>query len=150
MLILVLEQKHLLVSFVSSLMKNKIQSSKDLIVEPTRTSFGVEFLFDQRLMRFSGDSYPENAYDFFHPLFQWVNKLVHHSHQPIFVEFRVNYFNTSSSKYLFQILEALHAFHENGNTVHVRFFMQENGEDTFETWKELMDELELPFEKRKE
>jgi hypothetical protein len=131
-------------------MKNKTQVSKDLIIEPTGTSFGVEFLFDQRLLRFSGDSYPENAFDFFNPLLQWIKILVNHSRKPVFVEFKVNYFNTSSSKFLFQILEMLHAFRDKGNTVCVSFLMQENGDDTFETWKELMDELELPFEKQKE
>jgi hypothetical protein len=131
-------------------MKNKTQVSKDLIIEPTRTTFGIEFFFEQRLLRFSGDSYPENAFDFFNPLLQWIKKLVNHSRIPVLVEFRVNYFNTSSSKYLFQILEMLHAYRSKGNTVSVTFFMQENGDDTFETWRELMDELELPFEKLKE
>jgi hypothetical protein len=42
-------------------MNRKTPVSKDLFIEATRTSFGNDFLHSIGIMRFSGDSNPENA-----------------------------------------------------------------------------------------
>jgi len=126
-------------------MKRKAPVSKDLIIEATRTSLGIEYLYSKGLLRLSGDSYPENAADFFQPLLQWVNEYVRVPHEQTTVEFRVKYFNTSSSRYIFQIMEILHTFEARDNAVKVVWISQGQDDDMLDTWRELMDELEMAY-----
>jgi predicted membrane GTPase involved in stress response len=96
-------------------------------------------------LQFSGDSYPENAADFFQPLLQWVNNYVRVPHEQTTVEFRLKYFNTSSSRYIFQIMEILHGYQARGNAVKVVWKSQGQDDDMLDTWREIMDELEMPY-----
>lgn len=127
------------------IMKRKAPVSKDLIIEASRTSFGIDFLYSSGIMRFSGDSYPENAGDFFQPLLHWVKDFVRVPRNMTQVEFRVKYFNTSTSKYLFQIMEMLHDYQAKGNTVKVFWIIQGEDDDMLDTWRELMNELEMEY-----
>lgn len=126
-------------------MKRKAPVSKDLIIEATRTTLGVEFFYSKGLLRLSGDSFPENAADFFQPLLQWVKDYVGAAHEQTKVEFRVKYFNTSSSRYIFQIMEILHGFEGQGNPVQVVWISHGQDDDMLDTWRELMDELEMAY-----
>ncbi len=126
-------------------MKRKTPGSKDLFIEATRTTLGVEFLYSKGVLRLTGDSYPENAADFFLPLLKWVKDYVRVLHEQTTVEFRVKYFNTSSSRYIFQIMEILHAFEARDNAVKVVWISQGQDDDLLETWRELMDELEMAY-----
>jgi hypothetical protein len=126
-------------------MKKKAPVPRDLNIAATPTSFGIEFLFKEGLLRFSGNSYPENAVDFFQPLLNWVEDYLQVPRQQTLVEYRVNYFNTSSSKYLFQIMELINAFHQKGNTVNVVWVSNEENDEMLETWREIMGELEMEY-----
>lgn len=126
-------------------MKKKAPVPRDLNIAATPTSFGIEFLFKEGLLRFSGNSYPENAVDFFQPLLNWVVDYLQIPRQQTLVEYRVNYFNTSSSKYLFQIMELINAFHQKGNTVNVVWVSNKENDEMLETWREIMGELEMEY-----
>lgn len=126
-------------------MKRKAPVSKDLIIGSTRTTLGIEFLNSKGVLRLSGDSFPENAADFFQPLLQWVKDYVRVPHEQTKVEFQVKYFNTSSSRYIFQIMEILHAFEGQGNAVQVVWISHGQDDDMLDTWRELMDELEMAY-----
>lgn len=126
-------------------MKKKVAASKDLLVSPTRTSFGIEFLFSQGVLKFTGHSYPENSVEFFQPLLNWVKDLTSFPGKKIRVELRVKYFNTSTSKYLFQIMELLQAYHAKGNELDIIWFSSGNDDDMLDSWREIMHELDLGF-----
>ncbi|MEE4176785.1 MAG: DUF1987 domain-containing protein [Bacteroides sp.] len=126
-------------------MKKKAPVLRDLMIAATPASFGVEFRINEGLLRFSGNSYPENAVDFFQPLLNWVRDYVRNTRQQTLVEFRINYFNTSSSKYLFQIMEIMNAFRQKGNPVEVVWISNAENDEMLETWREIMIELELEY-----
>ena len=127
-------------------MKKKPLVPQALKIEASPTSFGIEFKGSEGLLRFLGNSYPENAVDFFQPLLQWVHDYVRIPRKHTLVEFRVNYFNTSSSKYLFQIMEFICAFHAKGNPVKVIWVSNEENNEMLDTWHEIMGELEMDYE----
>jgi hypothetical protein len=64
----------------------------------------------------------------------------------ILVSFSVSYFNTSSSKYLFEILEHLNNYHRDYGTVKILWHHLEDEDDILETWKELAMELDIPYD----
>ncbi|HSV88829.1 MAG TPA: DUF1987 domain-containing protein [Bacteroidales bacterium] len=117
----------------------------DLVVNATRSTFGIEFLYSEGVLRFSGDSYPENSSEFFEPLLRWIENFTRVPHPKVSVEFNVNYFNTNSSKYLFQILSLLKKYQSEGNYLQFVWFNKEPGDEMLETWLEMMEELELDY-----
>jgi hypothetical protein len=118
---------------------------KELIIEPTKTTFFVNFDFSNGIIRFSGNSFPENAIEFFQPLIDKLKLSLRNYKKPLKVIFQVNYFNTSSSKYLFKIMEVLEQHQNKGNEVEVIWHFVEGEEDMLETWSELIGELDLEF-----
>jgi len=117
----------------------------DLVVNASRSTFGIEFLFSAGILRFSGDSFPENSNEFFEPLIRWVENFVSIPHPRVRVEFNINYFNTSSSKYIFLILSLLKKYHGEGNVLEFVWYETSSDNEMVETWKEIMEELQLDF-----
>lgn len=58
----------------------------------------------------SGDILPENSFDFFEPIFEWIKKYSENPDKNFVFEFAINIINTSSTRrlvYLFKLLEKL-------------------------------------------
>lgn len=119
---------------------------KEFVIEPTKTTFAIMFDFSTGILQFSGNSYPENVIEFFLPLIERLKNYLKSCRKPLKVIFRVNYFNTSSSKYLFKIMELLDQHRRKGFEVDIHWHFAEGEEDMLEIWKELMGELDLDFQ----
>lgn len=85
-----------------------------------------------------GESYPENAWAFYAPLFEWARALVV-TKRPLKVCFQLDYLNTSSTKMLLDFLTQLEEYHAVGSSVSLVWYyqpgievMKEAGEDLFE------------------
>lgn len=85
-----------------------------------------------------GESYPENAWSFYAPLFEWVRGLIAED-RSIKVCFLLDYLNTSSTKMFLDLLKLLEEYQANGKAVSVVWYyqagievMKEAGEDLFE------------------
>ncbi|MBG6247250.1 MULTISPECIES: DUF1987 domain-containing protein [Symbiopectobacterium] len=75
----------------------------------------VDFCFDTHRLSLSGESYPENAAAFYRPLIEKVGaylaELSHRDDAPateIEAHISLSYFNSSSTKMLFSLLNVLH------------------------------------------
>ncbi len=79
------------------------------------------------------------------PLLDWIGVFVDLETRPLEVILEVDYFNTSSTKYLFQIMEKVREYRSMGHPVDIAFYYSRDMEDVLLAWKELMDELDLPF-----
>ncbi|HAJ99747.1 MAG TPA: hypothetical protein DCM62_06960 [Bacteroidales bacterium] len=126
-------------------MKNGKILNKDLRIKPTTSTFGIEFLYAEGLLRIRGNSYPDNSYGFFEPLLNWIDNLLQSGISTIKVEFSVGYFNTSSSKYLYQIMYRLKQFEAKGTRLEFFWYLLSDDEEMAATWKEIMDELNLQY-----
>ncbi len=118
---------------------------ENLIISPTKTTFGVNFNVEKGALDISGTSYPDNAIEFFKPILDWVKEFTETKNDPLLIQFKVNYYNTSSSKYLFKMLEMIENYYKKGNEVDLIWHYYEGEEDMLDTWKELIDELDLPY-----
>ncbi len=118
---------------------------QNLIIEPTKMTFGISFSAEKGNMVISGTSYPDNAIEFFRPILDWVKEFTETRNEPVILQFRVNYYNTSSSKYIFKMLEMFENYHAKGNNVEIVWHYYEGEEEMLETWKELINELDLPY-----
>ncbi len=128
------------------LVKQSDPFMEDLNIEPTKTTFGVRFHSTNGFMEIKGNSYPENAIEFFQPLLDWVRNFTKANRKPVRLVFKVNYFNTSSSKYIFKLMEIFHEYQKRGNKIEVQWQFFQGQEDMLETWQELMGELDMKYQ----
>jgi hypothetical protein len=107
-------------------------------IEATATSPEVDFRFDQHFLTIKGESYPENAAAFYAPIVQQLrNYLATHQGPAITTNIALAYFNSSSTKMLFSIFDALDQSAQAGNQIQVNWYHDEEDETIFEFGEEL-------------
>ena len=70
----------------------------------------VEFNPDAGIFRIEGESYPENAMEFYRPVIECLNEFVNQSEKGLEVNLKMLYFNSSSSKCLLDIFDILEEY----------------------------------------
>ncbi|MDQ7781640.1 MAG: DUF1987 domain-containing protein [Desulfomonilaceae bacterium] len=116
----------------------------NLIVEATKSSPWICFDAENRILEIKGKSYPENASEFFAPVFEWLKKYFASTQTaPTEVNLDIIYLNSSSSKAFLVLFDILEQAARNGHTVHVNWRYDEDDETALELGEEFMEDLEF-------
>ena len=94
----------------------------------------------------SGRSLPEDVAAFYKPILTWLENFAETGPDKITFDFKLNYFNTASSKMILDILLKLEEMNEDGDKVNIRWHYPSNDEDMKEAGEEYADMVEIPFE----
>lgn len=107
-----------------------------------------EVLLDAALgvIKISGRSLPENAWAFYKPILEWTRAYCSALNQPTNVELQLDYFNSSSGRYLYEILTILEQETRDRSVVSIRWIVEKDDELMVEKGEELMGLLDLKFE----
>ncbi len=97
-------------------------------------------------MEISGRSLPEDVVTFYAPILEWLDDYAENTLEKTVFNFKLEYFNTASSKLLLDILLKLEDIHEDGHEVLVRWHFPDDDEDMEEAGEEYEDIVEVPFE----
>jgi hypothetical protein len=92
-------------------------------------------------IKLEGRSFPENPPVFFAPILEWANG---YSEEKMTINVKLDYFNTSTSKQLYKLLEAL-VKNPHVKDLDINWYYEEGDEDTLETGEHYSDLLETPF-----
>ena len=84
-----------------------------LHIEGTEDTPEVLLDSENNTFSISGRSFPENAIEFYEPIFAWLQKYAEEAENDIEFEFCMEYFNTSSSKQIAKIFLLLEKINEN-------------------------------------
>ena len=128
----------------------------NLILEKTDNTPGVMLDGTQHLVEFIGDSRPENAKLFFEPIFNWIKEYENHLyylsneaslHINTNVNFKLEYFNSSSARYVIDIIKALHTIELSNKKVTVVFnwFFDSEDEDLKDSGLEFVKMTGIPM-----
>jgi hypothetical protein len=110
----------------------------NLYIAATATSPEVDFRFDMHRLTLKGESYPENAAAFYAPITQQLREyLAGCEGQVITADIALAYFNSSSTKMLFSLFDALDEAAQGGNQVHMNWYHDAEDETIFEFGEEL-------------
>ncbi|MBN1182985.1 MAG: DUF1987 domain-containing protein [Bacteroidales bacterium] len=101
---------------------------------------------DKNIFEFSGRSLPEDAEEFFRPVLNWIDAYVQIPNESTKLEFRMDYFNTSSSKSILEILEKFENILDAGKAVKVIWYYNNMDEDMLEAGQDYSKMVRLPFE----
>lgn len=98
------------------------------------------------LCRIQGASFPEDAYEIYQYVLDWLDRIKDKLDTKLIVEFDYDFLNSISHKKVWQILHELKAMQKNGKEVAVVWYYEENDEDIMEAGEDLADLINIPFE----
>lgn len=123
-------------------MKNlEIPARQEEIFSSPHVSFNTE----TGVCEISGESFLDKTIEFYNPLYNWLEKYIKQEKKPIKFIFRLSYFNTSSSKCLLNILETLKDYEDDGGSVEVKWYYEEDDKNLVEDIEDfsILTELEI-------
>ena len=117
-----------------------------LIIPADDNTPAVTLNAEEQIFLIEGESYPESASKFYAPVIEWLKKYetVLQAQKKIFeknrrmtFQFKFDYFNSSSAKYIYEIFSVLDRMAVNGLQVRAKWFYQKEDTDMIESGKEL-------------
>ncbi len=119
---------------------NKIELS------PTDELPYVKFDADLGYLEISGRSFPQDVNKFYGPLLNWIKEYGKHPLNDTLFKCNIEYFNTSSQKFLAEILKELNRIHKMSLSVKVEWMYCSDDEDLMTIGKEFEKFLDLKFD----
>lgn len=126
-----------------------------ITIEPTEFSPRVVLDASKSKYEISGESRPENPAKFFHPILKWLEqyqsvlffqKTNYKDNPEIAFEFKLEYFNSTSAKYIFDVIKVLNNYFVEGYNAKIKWHYDERDEDMMEAGQELEKLVKVPFE----
>lgn len=119
---------------------------KPLYLDATDETPEVKLDKDKNIFEFNGKSLPEDVVTFYNPIMDWLDEYSANLNDATEVKFRLDYFNTASSKMILDILLKLEEFKDSGKVVKVKWYYAEDDEDMEEAGAEYAEIVNVPFE----
>ena len=101
-------------------------------------------LFNKTLSM-KGRSSPESSLKFYAPIIKRIERSFARGNDSLTANFKFEYFNTSSSKCLYDLLKRLAHYEQNGAQIKVNWFYEEGDEDMKEAGEDYEDILGMEF-----
>lgn len=96
-------------------------------------------------IKFTGRSLPDDARGFYNPILVWIEEYFSNPHPKTFIRFKLEYFNTSSSKMLLQIIKKLEKLEDHNKNVSIEWCYMEDDEDILESGKTFQELTSVSF-----
>ncbi len=102
----------------------KIQEIPDAPFFPS-----VNFDVQTGTCEIKGESYMEETYKFYSPLIDWLKRYIEEINKTLTFNFKLTYFNTSSSRQILDIIDTLKKFKQEGGVVNINWFYDPDDPD---------------------
>ena len=120
--------------------------TNELKISGTEDTPEINFNSQSNEFFISGRSLPEDVTSFYKPVFEWLDAYLGKADLKAVFKFKLEYFNTASSKIILDILMKLEeAKEEQGSDITVEWFYDEADDDMLEAGEEYKELVELPF-----
>ena len=117
-----------------------------LYLEETDETPGIKLDAGNNIFEFVGKSLPEDVATFYNPILDWMEQYSENLNDLTEVTFRLDYFNTASSKMILDVLLKLEEYQESGKEVKVKWYFAEDDEDMEDAGAEYSEIVDVPFE----
>lgn len=117
-----------------------------LKIEPTHKTPKVYFDPKTDHFELSGRSIPEDSVGFYKKILDWIDQYGQAPNAKTEVKFELEYFNTSSSKNILELLKKLEKIYQDGNDLKIIWYYDEDDEDMQETGEDYKALLSVPLE----
>ncbi|MGM0593050.1 MAG: biofilm regulation phosphoprotein SiaC [Pseudomonadota bacterium] len=96
-------------------------------------------------LHMSGDSYPENSFEMFGDIIEWVEDYLQQTDGPLHMDLRLIYMNTSSVRAMLDIFDMLEEAHNRGRQVSVDWYYDPRNERVVSLADEFKEDCTFPF-----
>jgi len=117
----------------------------DFFLEATAKTPRLYFSKETGEFEISGRSIPENSIEFYKPVINWLDSYITEPNKHTLLVIKLEYFNTSSSKCLVEILRRLESL-RNQSIVKVKWCYEEEDEDMQESGEDFKEIIKVPIE----
>jgi len=112
-------------------------------VQATSSSPYINFDPDKMFFEIRGESYPENCWAFYSPMFDWFREFLGGINgAPVEIDMEIIYFNSSSSKTFMDFFEMLDEHASAGKNIVVNWRYHEENESAMECGEEFMEDVD--------
>jgi SiaC family regulatory phosphoprotein len=118
---------------------------KFVIQEELKNCPGIAYYPDTNKLELIGRSIPENPELIFHRLEEWLT-LHFEKNNGLDVNIQLEYINSGSSKYLYEILKRLTGYGRSGKLVKIKWLYEEDDEGMLELGEHYRDTAGIPLE----
>ena len=117
---------------------------KDFVIGNTKSTPYVEFSYEQKKIIFKGESYPENSYSFYEPIYKLIDEYFISS-ETLIIDFELSYINTSSIKCLIILFDKLNANYQNGKNIIINWHYDEDNGFDYDMGQDFKMDIDIPF-----
>ncbi|KAF1061039.1 MAG: hypothetical protein GAK45_02346 [Pseudomonas citronellolis] len=117
----------------------------DLTISGTQSTPSITGDWQAGILSMQGDSYPENSYELFGQVIEWVQRFLAEEQRPLALELRLLYLNTSSIKAMMDIFDLLEEAHGAGRETQVSWHYDRRNERVAELAEEFREDCTFPF-----
>ncbi|MBA3900367.1 MAG: DUF1987 domain-containing protein [Bacteroidetes bacterium] len=117
----------------------------NLKIEETTDTPLINFDLSSGIFKITGKSIPINSVEFYGPILIWIDDYLTSPSDKTQVLIDLEYFNTGSSKCLFEILKKLKDIQANGNLLDITWFYSKEDEGIHEAGEDFQSLIELPM-----
>lgn len=115
---------------------------KPLLISGTATTPAITLDPSKNLFELSGRSVADDVSEVYTPVLQWINQYAKDPGASTLFVFKLEYFNTASSKALLDLISALSSI----KNARVLWYYQEDDVDMKEASEEFFELVNIPFE----
>ncbi len=99
----------------------------------------VNFDYQTGVCEISGESYMEETYKFYEPIITWLQNYMAEK-KPLVLHIKLTYFNTSSSRFILEILYILKKYKSEGGSAEINWYYKSDDPDILTEINDFMDE----------
>lgn len=114
-------------------------------IPATQSTPSVEASWDAGFLKMAGESYPENTYDIFADIIDWVDAFLSDTELPLRLELHLNYLNTSSIRAMIDIFDRLQMAFDSGRQTQVCWLYDSRNPRSAELGEEFKEDYTFEF-----
>ena len=120
-------------------------NTSELNIPSTQSTPAIQGDWQTGILAMQGDSYPENSFELFDQVIQWVERYLNDEARPLKLELTLLYLNTSSIKAMMDIFDLLEDAHQQGRSVSVYLHYDNRNERVAELAEEFREDCTFDF-----
>ncbi|XPV68380.1 MAG: DUF1987 domain-containing protein [Halarcobacter sp.] len=120
---------------------------ENLIIKETKYTPSIRLDAQKGLIELTGKSYPENTFEFYKPMMDWIEKYFSGNEQEkTTLNLEIIYFNSSSSKLFFDLFDLIEEAHKNHKNIEINWIYDKENESALEAGEDFKEDfIELNF-----
>ncbi len=122
---------------------------KNYYLKSTSKTPLLDFKYDDGFFEIRGRSIPENSIEFYKPLILWVEEYTTKPRDVTTLSVKLEYFNTSSSKCLVEVIRKLEKVYQSGYEIKILWYFESDDEDMLEAGEDFKEIIKIPIELHK-